>query len=397
MVTPSRQQTVVRRRPRDRKQQILDAAARQFWQVGYHQVAMADIAEAVDIGASALYRHFRGKPDLLVAVLDRTLHELDRLTREPRDLAATVEGLARLALERREFGTLWGRDLASLPDHARAALRSRLTTITVRLTKAVAAEHGHPGGDELDEARLRTHALYAVLTSPSRHHVEIGQAEFVRLLTKAAVAVLHAPVPAHDVLPRVPKTGAAPQLPASRREAILAAAIRLFDRRGYRAVGITDISAAAGLSGPVIYKHFEGKTEILVAALTRGNEAVWLALHQALAAADSGADALDRVLDSYATLAAGLPATISVLLSEIISLTEADRERFRRSQQAYVHEWTVLLGRSRPELAETDVRVLVHAALSVVNHFVGVHRLATRPHVASEAAALARAVLNTPS
>ncbi|WP_177228804.1 MULTISPECIES: TetR/AcrR family transcriptional regulator [Amycolatopsis] len=391
MATPSRQQAVARRRPRDRKQQILDAAARQFWQVGYHQVAMADIAEAVDIGASALYRHFRGKQDLLVAVLDRTLVELDRLTREPRDLAATVEALARLALERREFGTLWGRDLASLPDDDRAALRSRLNAITVRVTKAVAAEFAH----RADEARLRTHALYAVLSSPSRHHVELAPDDFVRLLTQAAAAVLRAPVPAHDVLPGAPKPGAAPQLPASRREAILAAAIRLFDRRGYSAVGITDISAAASLSGPVIYRHFGGKTEILVAALTRGNEAIWLALHQALAAADSVADALDRVLDSYATLAAELPATISVLLSEIISLEEADRERFRRYQQAYVHEWAVLLGRSRPELAETDVRVLVHAALSVVNHFVGVHRLATRPHLASEAAALARAVLST--
>lgn len=43
------------------------------------------------------------------------------------------------------------------------------------------------------------------------------------------------------------------------------------------------------------------------------------------------------------------------------------------------------------------MRVLVHAALSVVNHFVGVHQLATCPRLAVEAAAVARAVLNTPA
>src|SRR3954471_17634712 len=68
-----------RRRPPDRRAHILTAAARRFWSEGYHQVSMAHIAADVGIGASALYRHFRGKQELLLTVLDRQLSRMEEL------------------------------------------------------------------------------------------------------------------------------------------------------------------------------------------------------------------------------------------------------------------------------------------------------------------------------
>ena len=63
----------------------------------------------------------------------------------------------------------------------------------------------------------------------------------------------------------------APTVP--RREQLLEAAAALFAERGYHAVGIDDIGAAAGISGPGVYRHFPGKQALLAAlcerALTR--------------------------------------------------------------------------------------------------------------------------------
>ena len=48
-----------------------------FSRKGYANVAMGDVAEAVAIGPSALYRHFRGKQDLLATVVEAALATLD--------------------------------------------------------------------------------------------------------------------------------------------------------------------------------------------------------------------------------------------------------------------------------------------------------------------------------
>ena len=56
-------------RPSNRRQLIIDAATDLFCRRGYANVAMGDVAEAVAIGPSALYRHFRGKQDLLATVV----------------------------------------------------------------------------------------------------------------------------------------------------------------------------------------------------------------------------------------------------------------------------------------------------------------------------------------
>src|SRR4051794_5805373 len=51
--------------------------------------------------------------------------------------------------------------------------------------------------------------------------------------------------------------------PQSRREVILREAARLFAERGFLGVGIDDIGAAVGITGPGIYRHFPGKDALL--------------------------------------------------------------------------------------------------------------------------------------
>ncbi len=62
-----------RRRPHDRRAQIVAAAGELFARRGYQAVGMSDIADVVGVRASALYRHFAGKQELLHAVLEDNL------------------------------------------------------------------------------------------------------------------------------------------------------------------------------------------------------------------------------------------------------------------------------------------------------------------------------------
>src|SRR2546423_12904902 len=54
-----------------------------------------------------------------------------------------------------------------------------------------------------------------------------------------------------------------------RRERILASATSLFLENGFHGAGIDDIAAAAGVTGPAIYRHFKNKDAVLVALFDR--------------------------------------------------------------------------------------------------------------------------------
>lgn len=64
-------------------------------------------------------------------------------------------------------------------------------------------------------------------------------------------------------LPPAPKTG---------RERLVGAAIELFYQRGFGAVGVDQVIAAAGVTKTTFYKHFDGKDDLMVAAVTRRDE-----------------------------------------------------------------------------------------------------------------------------
>jgi AcrR family transcriptional regulator len=56
---------------------------------------------------------------------------------------------------------------------------------------------------------------------------------------------------------------------AERRELITEAAGRLFGERGYDGTRLADIAAAAGVTKPVLYRHFDSKRDLYLALLAR--------------------------------------------------------------------------------------------------------------------------------
>jgi AcrR family transcriptional regulator len=57
--------------------------------------------------------------------------------------------------------------------------------------------------------------------------------------------------------------------PAERRVLIVEAAGRLFGERGYDGTRLDDVAAAAGVTKPVLYRHFDNTTALYLALLDR--------------------------------------------------------------------------------------------------------------------------------
>src|SRR3954467_2648171 len=63
-----------------------------------------------------------------------------------------------------------------------------------------------------------------------------------------------------------------PDQPRTGRERLVAAAIELFYRHGFGAVGIDRVISTAGVTKTTFYKHFESKDDLMVAAVLRRDE-----------------------------------------------------------------------------------------------------------------------------
>jgi len=77
-----------------------------------------------------------------------------------------------------------------------------------------------------------------------------------------------------------------PAPPATGRERLVAAAIELFYRQGFQAVGIDSVLHHAGVSKSTFYKHFEGKDDLMLAAVQTRDEwemQAWIGAVQKLA------------------------------------------------------------------------------------------------------------------
>src|SRR6266545_6414043 len=91
--------------------------------------------------------------------------------------------------------------------------------------------------------------------------------------------------------------------PTAARERILEAATRLFQRDGFRAVGIDTIIAEAGVAKMTLYAHFPSKDDLIVAYLERANEQFWEWLDGASADVDDPRERLVAMFGAVGELA----------------------------------------------------------------------------------------------
>ncbi len=155
--------------------------------------------------------------------------------------------------------------------------------------------------------------------------------------------------------------------PAGRREAILAAALELFRRRSFHAVGIDEIGTAAGISGPGVYRHFPSKDSLLVALFDRVSEAMLRRARAVVAEELPPDETLRRLVEVHVAFISEERALLAVWIQDWRSLPAADRDRIRRRQAEYVGEWIRVLSQLRPELAPKVAEAVAYSAVSTIN------------------------------
>lgn len=147
--------------------------------------------------------------------------------------------------------------------------------------------------------------------------------------------------------------------PAPRRERLLDAAAGLFAARGYHGVGVDDIGAAAGISGPGVYRHFAGKQALLEHLCDR-------AMTRMLDGAQ-GLTSLESLVDLHVDFAVSERALLGVWVREQRALSDAVRRSLRARSRAYEHVWRDVLQSQRSDLTADEAQVVVGSTLALLN------------------------------
>jgi AcrR family transcriptional regulator len=399
-----------RTRPANRRSLIAEAATGLFAARGYEFVNMSEIAAAVSVQPSALYRHFSSKDQLLQEILLQGVRSLESAVAEvdlgPADLGPADEGaaypgeraadallpLAALIVDNRDTVALLAREVPHLSDEPRDRVRSGLLTVARLFADRIAA--GRPGTPAY-AAGFLARATLAVLQSPAYRHPELPPADLAAEAARLAGRVVTASLPPRFTGDQRPRQ-AAGLLPFSRREALLAQAVALFAARTYASVSLEDVAATLGSTGPSVYNHFPSKSAILVTALARGSACLSMQVADTLAASTRPADALRALLRSYAEFAAAHPALIDLMISEVRSLPEHDRQATRGAQRDYVAELVQLLQQVHPALPPALARVRIQAALMIANDIARIPHLRDQSASTEAVAALCDQLLALP-
>jgi AcrR family transcriptional regulator len=151
-----------------------------------------------------------------------------------------------------------------------------------------------------------------------------------------------------------------------RRQRILSAAAELVAERGYHDVAMSDIGAAAGITGSGIYRHFAGKPAVLVAMFDRVIDDLSSEASQIVAADGDPGTTLRQLIDTQVRFVISDRTLAQVYHNEHASLPGDDRHRLRRKQRLYVEEWVHVLGIQRPDVSDGELRALVQAAIGAI-------------------------------
>ncbi|GAA2272887.1 TetR/AcrR family transcriptional regulator [Streptomyces hawaiiensis] len=158
----------------------------------------------------------------------------------------------------------------------------------------------------------------------------------------------------------------------TRREQILKEAARLFAERGFHGVGVDEIGAAVGISGPGLYRHFAGKDAMLAELLVgiSGQLLTGAKRRLADAEADGGARAevvLDSLIEGHIDFALDDRPLITLHDRELDRLRDSDRKMVRQLQRQYVELWVGVVREVYPELGEPAARSAVHSVFGLLN------------------------------
>ena len=126
-----------------------------------------------------------------------------------------------------------------------------------------------------------------------------------------------------------------PRLKApQRREQLISVATKLFAERGYEATTTAAIAEAAGVTEPILYRHFEGKQDLFVAIVREMSDLTMRHWQELTAATDDPAEAIRRIARQFPEHVAKLADAYHVIHGALSS--SRDRQVVKVMQEHYV-------------------------------------------------------------
>lgn len=154
---------------------------------------------------------------------------------------------------------------------------------------------------------------------------------------------------------------------SDRRSQLIAAAERLIAQHGYLAVRLEDIGAAAGVSGPAIYRHFPNKEALLAELLVGISTRLLQGAGEVVDTTVNAEEALEALIDFHLDFSLGEADLIRIQDRDLGNLPPAAKRQVRRAQRQYVEIWVDVLRRCRADLSESAARVMAHATFGLLN------------------------------
>ena len=144
---------------------------------------------------------------------------------------------------------------------------------------------------------------------------------------------------------------ARPQSPDydKRREAIVAAAARLYAQRGFPGASVSDLAKACGSSKSLIYHYFPSKDDILYEVMAAHLDALVDAADEAMRAGDAR-ERLQALTLAFMRLYVGAQDHHKVLLNELDNLPASRRAEVVAKQRRIIAIVEELVREVRPEL-----------------------------------------------
>ncbi|MCB5274340.1 HTH-type transcriptional repressor KstR2 [Arthrobacter sp. SO5] len=152
-----------------------------------------------------------------------------------------------------------------------------------------------------------------------------------------------------------------------RRQALLSAAAALFAVEGFNRVSLEDLGAAAGVSGPAVYRHFAGKQAVLGALLLSVSQDLLDGGRRVIADSSGAAAALHRLVQFQVDFALSNPDVIRVQDQDFSNLADEDQAEVRALQRNYVELWVEVLAGLHAGTDPAELRMRAHATFGLIN------------------------------
>jgi AcrR family transcriptional regulator len=154
----------------------------------------------------------------------------------------------------------------------------------------------------------------------------------------------------------------------AKREALLRAAVRSFNERGFHATSLDEVAASLGVSKPTIYHYLGNKDQVLLECLTYGVEQLLAAAEASRGEPGRGIDRLRSFLRRYAeVIMEDFGRCVIRTGEENLSPESAERLRALKRQIDEAMRSLIEEGRADGSIVAPDARLLAFTLAGALN------------------------------